>query len=103
MSQKALFVESAPNGPQVVRTKGIPKPGSGELLVKVHAAALNPVDWIVRAMNLTIMVPKWPAVLGEDGAGTVEEVGPDVAGFSKGDRVYEEPIATLTTGSRLLN
>lgn len=99
MSQKALFVESAPNGPQVVRTKGIPKPGSGELLVKVHAAALNPVDWIVRTMN--IMVPKWPAVLGEDGAGTVEEVGPNVAGFSKGDRVYEEPTATLN--SCLLN
>lgn len=86
-SQKALFVESAPNGPQVVRTKGIPKPGPGELLVKVYAAALNPVDWMVRAMN--IMVPKWPAVLGEDGAGTVEEVGPDVTGFSVGDRVYE--------------
>lgn len=86
MAQKALFVESAPNGPQVVRSKGIPKPGPGELLVKVYAAALNPVDWIVRAMN--IIVPEWPAVLGEDGAGTVEEVGPDVTGFSTGDRVY---------------
>lgn len=41
---------------------------------------------MVRAMN--IIVPEWPAVLGEDGAGTVEEVGPDVSGFSNGDRVY---------------
>ena len=56
-----------------------------EVLVKVQAAALNPMDWMVRAIN--IMVPKWPAVIGEDGAGIIEDVGEGVTGFAKGDRV----------------
>ena len=85
MSQKAFFIESAPNGPLAVRDRAIPKPGPGEVLVKVEAAALNPMDWMVRAIN--IMVPKWPAVIGEDGAGIVEDVGEGVTGFAKGDRV----------------
>ena len=85
MSQKAFFIESAPNGPLVDRDRAIPKPGPGEVLVKVEAAALNPMDWMVRAIN--IMVPKWPAVIGEDGAGIVEDVGEGVTGFAKGDRV----------------
>lgn len=54
--------------------------------MKVHAAGLNPVDYFVRAMG--IMVPAWPAVLGLDGAGTVEDVGEGAIGFAKGDKVY---------------
>jgi len=85
MSQKALFLESAPNGPWKVGTKGIPKPAAGELLVKVHATGLNPVDWKIRDYN--VFVTKWPAVLGYDAAGVVEELGEGVTGFTKGDRV----------------
>ena len=84
-TQRALYFESAPNGPIVVRTKDIPKLGPGEVLVKVLAAALNPVDWAIRALNM--IVQKWPTVAGLDGAGVIEEIGEGVSGFSKGDRM----------------
>lgn len=85
MSQKALLLESAPNGPWKLGTKNIPKPGTGELLVKVRAAALNPADWKIRAYN--VLVKEWPGVLGVDGAGTVEELGEGVETFAKGDKM----------------
>ena len=62
------------------------KPGYGEILVKVQAAALNPVDWKIHKYG--VLVDEYPAVVGSDIAGDVEEVGPGVIGFTKGDRVY---------------
>ncbi|KAL5525577.1 hypothetical protein ACEPAG_6913 [Sanghuangporus baumii] len=85
--QKALFLE-APVGEFRVRSKEIQKPGPGELLVKIHATALNPVDWKIRDFN--IIVNEYPAVLGVDSAGIVQEVGEGVEGFVKGDRVVHE-------------
>ena len=70
--QKALFLEAA-QGEFRVRQTSIPKPGPGELLVKIHATALNPVDWKIRAYNF--FITEYPAVLGTDSAGTVEAVG----------------------------
>ncbi|KAK7438618.1 hypothetical protein VKT23_017951 [Stygiomarasmius scandens] len=84
--QKALLLESK-QGSFVVSTT-FPKPTSapaGELLVKIQAAALNPVDWKIQAIG--IFVENYPAVLGTDIAGDVEDVGEGVTGFSKGDRV----------------
>ncbi|OCB88164.1 GroES-like protein [Sanghuangporus baumii] len=85
--QKALILDK-PHGEFSVGTRPIPKPGPGELLVKVHATALNPVDWAVRDYNIFVSV--YPAVLGIDSAGTVEEIGEGVKGFAKGDRVLHE-------------
>jgi NADPH2:quinone reductase len=65
---------------------GTPRPGKGEVLVRVHAGALNPVD--VRIRNGLPIGPALPAVLGADLAGTVEAVGDDVSGLSAGDEVY---------------
>ncbi|THH04873.1 hypothetical protein EW145_g5210 [Phellinidium pouzarii] len=87
--QKALFLETPSNGEWVVRTRDIPKPGPGELLVKIYATALNPVDWAIRAFNLKL-IDKYPAILGLDSSGTVEEVGEGVQGFAKGDRVVHQ-------------
>ncbi|KAL5504374.1 hypothetical protein ACEPAH_8448 [Sanghuangporus vaninii] len=84
VEQKALILDK-PRGDFRVGTKAIPKPGPGELLVKVHATALNPVDWGIRQYN--IIVNEYPVVLGLDSAGTVEEIGEGVEGFAKGDRV----------------
>jgi len=64
----------------------VPSPRAGEVLVKVHATALNPVD--VRIRTGLPIGPGLPAVLGADMAGTVVALGDDVAGFSPGDEVY---------------
>jgi NADPH:quinone reductase-like Zn-dependent oxidoreductase len=66
----------------------VPKPGANELLVRVAAISLNPVDWKLRSGDLKKYMPlALPAILGRDVAGTVEAVGAEVAGFHVGDRV----------------
>jgi NADPH2:quinone reductase len=64
-----------------------PVPGPGDLLVRVRAVAVNPVDTKIRAsLGATIQEP--PRILGWDAAGTVEAVGAEVVGFSIGDEVF---------------
>lgn len=63
-----------------------PVPGKGEVLVRIHAAALNPVDAKIR--NGLPIGPALPAILGADMAGVVEAVGEDVRGFAIGEEVY---------------
>ena len=63
-----------------------PSPGAHDLLVRVEAVSLNPVDTKVRAPRP--QVEAQPRVLGYDAAGVVEAVGADVAGFAPGDAVY---------------
>ena len=84
--QKALFLESL-GGEFAVRSTEIYKPEKGEILVKVLAAALNPVDWKVPVYKLPY-VQHYPAILGSDTAGTVEALGEGVTSFSIGDRVF---------------
>jgi len=61
-------------------------PNKGELLVRNHAVATNPVDWKIQKYG--IFVNNFPFVLASDIAGTVEEVGGDSDLFKKGDRVW---------------
>lgn len=84
--QQVLWLESK-QGKFVVGSRSIPKAGLGELLVKVKAAALDPVDWKIQQGLLSVS-DTYPIVLGTDIAGDVEEVGERVTEFSKGDRVY---------------
>jgi len=68
----------------------VPKPaaGAGEVLVKIEASSLNPIEGYVRQGYLAKMIPlTFPFVMGVDLAGTVEAVGTGVAGFKAGDRV----------------
>lgn len=66
-----------------------PEPGAGEVLVRVHAAGVNPFDWKVAEGALRGSVEHaFPLVMGSDGAGVVERVGADVDSFRVGDRVY---------------
>ena len=66
-----------------------PQPGPGQLLVRVRAAGVNPVDWKIRRGSLRMILPaKFPLVLGYDIAGEVEAIGPEVARFEPGDPVY---------------
>ena len=83
--QKALFLLEA-KGAFAIRQKDIPKPGPGELVIEIHATSLNPVDWKIQATGF--FVEEYPAILGQDVAGIVKEVGEGVTGFAVGDKVY---------------
>src|SRR4051794_41784093 len=65
-----------------------PQPGENQLLVKVQAAAVNPVDWKIRDGLGEMFGLKPPLILGCEVAGTVETVGDNVEDFSPGDDVY---------------
>lgn len=64
----------------------VPTPDVGEVLVRVRASSVNPVDNAIAAGMLKDMVPhEFPVTLGRDCAGTVEQVGDGVTGVSAGD------------------
>ncbi|MGF7230903.1 NADP-dependent oxidoreductase [Arachidicoccus sp.] len=70
-----------------------PIPAADEILVRVFASGVNPVDWVVRKGGNDFLRPllKLPMTIGWDAAGIVEEVGSDVTEFKKGDEVYGVP------------
>jgi len=77
-------------GPEVLRLEDIPRPvpGPGELLIKVHAASVNPVDGAVRQGYMQQFLPlKLPFVPGWDLSGVVETIGAGVGKFKAGDEV----------------
>lgn len=75
-------------GPEVLKTidTDVPEPGMGEILVRVHAASVNPVDGMNRKTGVFVGEP--PFVLGWDVSGTVETVGPGVTLYQPGDAVF---------------
>jgi NADPH:quinone reductase-like Zn-dependent oxidoreductase len=77
--------------PQVLRLVELPdpEPGPTEVLVRVAAAGVNPVDWKTRAKGGFLGEP--PFTVGWDVAGTVERVGLGVTRFAPGDRVFGMP------------
>lgn len=73
----------------------MPEIGPGEVLIKVHAASVNPVDWKVREGYLKDFIRyRLPLIPGWDVAGTVERVGALVTRFKAGDAVYGRPDIT---------
>lgn len=66
----------------------IPKPGKGELLVKVEAVSVNPVDWRIQDGIFKPLLPlRFPFVSGTDVAGEVVTLGSAVSGFHAGDKI----------------
>ena len=87
---KAILV-SQYGGPEVMQFGDCPdpSPGKGEVLVRVAATSINPFDMKRRSGEAKAFAPiTFPGVLGVDVAGTVVNCGPDVQGFSVGDRVF---------------
>lgn len=67
----------------------MPSPGAGEVLVRIHAVGINPVDWKVREGLLAKAAPRaLPFILGQDFTGKVINLGEDVAGVEASDTVY---------------
>lgn len=85
---KAILVrEFGP--PEVLKVEEVltPKPAAGQVLVRIRAAGVNPADTYMRSGRYA-MKPPLPYTPGSDGAGVIEQVGPDVARCKPGGRVY---------------
>jgi NADPH:quinone reductase-like Zn-dependent oxidoreductase len=87
---KAIVVHKY-GGPEVLKFEDYPDPvpGAGEVLVRVAAASVNPLDYKRRAGLTDDYYPiHFPGLIGVDMAGTVVKIGPEVEGFSVGDQVF---------------
>ncbi|WP_432026300.1 NADP-dependent oxidoreductase [Streptomyces sp. 1222.5] len=95
---RAMVVEQW-GGPENLVEREIerPEPGLSEVLVRVHAAGVNPVDWKTRASGALIEWGAVPAV-GWDVSGTVEAIGPGVGVFRPGDKVFGMPLFPRQAG-----
>ncbi len=87
-------------GPDAFELRAVPVPevGSRQVRVRVHATALNPLDYQIRRGDYTDYVPL-PAITGHDVSGVVEELGSDVSEFAVGDEVYYTPRIFGDAGS----
>jgi len=85
---RAIVVETF-GEPDVMQMKQIPDPstGPGEVLVRLHAAGVNPVEAYIRS-GTYYRKPPLPYTPGFDGAGVIEGIGSGVTGLRSGDRVY---------------
>ena len=90
-------------GPEVMKLEDIerPVPAADEILIKVFASGINPVDWVVRNGGNDFLKPylTLPMTIGWDAAGIVKETGSDVEDFKKGDAVYGVPNFPGSNGS----
>src|SRR3954465_15865923 len=87
---RAITLDSANTAPALREDLPVPTPGANEVLVRVHASSVNPVDNGIAAGMLAGMgvEHQYPVVLGRDYAGTVEQTGAAVSGFKAGDHVF---------------
>jgi NADPH2:quinone reductase len=85
---KAILVRQF-GGPEVMKLEEVPtpKPAAGQVLVKIHAAGVNPADTYARTGNYAVL-PPLPYTPGSDGAGVIDSVGDGVKKVKAGDRVY---------------
>src|SRR5215467_321300 len=85
---KAILVREF-GGAEVLKLEQVPtpKPARGEVLVRIHAAGVNPYDTYMRAGTYA-RKPPLPYTPGSDGAGVIEDIGEGVEKVKPGDRVY---------------
>ena len=84
-------------GPEVLKYEEvpIPSPASDEVLIKVYASGVNPVDWKIRAGLAQKKFPvHLPLIPGWDVSGEIQEVGSNILNFKKGEEVYSRPDPT---------
>lgn len=88
---KAIVLKSF-GGPESFELCDVPKPvpQAGQVLVRVHATSINPLDYQVRRGDYPDLVPL-PAITGHDVSGVVEAVGAGVTAYAPGDEVWYTP------------
>ncbi len=86
---KAIVMHSL-GGPEVLQPSEMPRPapGVGEILIRVRAAGVNPVDCKIRSGKSPRFAPALPAIPGRDVSGLVAGTGPEATRFRAGDEVY---------------
>jgi NADPH2:quinone reductase len=91
---KAIVVHEF-GGPEVLKLEEVPtpKPAAGQVLVRIHAAGVNPYDTYMRAGTYAVK-PPLPYTPGSDAAGVIEAVGDGVKKVKKSDRVYTAKTLT---------
>lgn len=90
---KAWFV-NAYGGPEKLRLGECPEPevGPDDVLVRIQAASVNPIDWKMRAGDTRLILEqRFPLILGNDFAGVIESAGRAVRRFKPGDEVFGRP------------
>jgi NADPH:quinone reductase-like Zn-dependent oxidoreductase len=93
---KAVIIE-AYGGKEQLKEDDVQKPSAEEnqVIVKLFATSINPIDWKLREGYLKTMLPfEFPIILGWDAAGIIDEVGANVKDFKVGDRVFARPETT---------
>ena len=91
---RAAWIDTT-HGQLEVRDAGVGVPAADQVLIRNHAVAVNPVDWIIQvAGGLAYRWLTYPAVLGSDVAGEVVAVGAAVTKFRSGDRVLAHVVGT---------
>jgi NADPH2:quinone reductase len=83
-----IYRVEQPNGDFIEAIAPDPIAKAGEVLIRIHASGVNPLDTKIRAGQAAHARQRLPAVLGLDMAGVVEEVGEGVAAFKRGDEVF---------------
>src|SRR5205814_10346803 len=85
--------------PKVLRLEDVPtpRPGPGQVLVRMRAIGVNPVETYIRAGTYA-RLPDLPYTPGNDGAGVSEQSGPDVSEFRRDDRVHRAGALSGTYG-----
>src|SRR3954469_5016075 len=88
-SMKAVRIHAF-GGPEVMTVDEIPvpEPGRGQVLIKVRAASVNPVDYKIRSGDFKLDGTQPPLTLGRDVSGVVAAVGDGVIGVKAGDEVF---------------
>ncbi len=94
-TNSAAWITEAKGKPLVVKEAPYSSPGPDEVLIKNSAVAVNPVDWKIQDYNF--LIQKYPNILGTDVAGEVVEVGSNVSGLNKGQRVIGHAFGLSTS------
>ncbi|GAB7339500.1 hypothetical protein MBLNU457_6120t1 [Dothideomycetes sp. NU457] len=84
-TNKAAWLLHKQQHPFTISTAPMPVPKPNQVLIRAHAIAINPCDWVIQTAG--VLISSFPKILGEDVSGTIVSVGSNITSFAPGDRV----------------